>query len=130
MAGLRPTRKTRRHDTPIALLTDFGYQDHYAGVLRGVIASISPGARVIDITHGIAPQNVAAGALALRESWRFFPSATIFLVVVDPGVGTQRRAIAVETEAGAKLVGPDNGVLWMAIEQAGFKRARLLTRLP
>ena len=66
----RSKRKRTRRDVPIALLTDFGYTDHYAGVLRGVIASISPGARVVDITHGIAPQNIAAGALALRESWR------------------------------------------------------------
>src|SRR4029077_6368367 len=86
-------------------------------------ASIAPGAKVVDITHGIAPQNVAAGALALRESWRFFPPQSIFLVVVDPGVGTLRRAVAVETDSGARLVGPDNGVLWMAVEQAGFKRA-------
>jgi S-adenosylmethionine hydrolase len=123
MVGVRSVRKTRRRDVPIALLTDFGYQDHYAGVLRGVIASISPGAKVIDITHGIPRQNVAAGALALRESWRFFPTGTTFVVVVDPGVGTRRRAIAVETNSGARLVGPDNGVLWMAVEQAGFKRA-------
>jgi len=123
MAGGRSIRKRGRRDMPIALLSDFGYQDHYAGVLRGVIALIAPGAKVIDVTHGIAPQNVTAGALVLRESWRFFPSATIFLVVVDPGVGTLRRAIAVETDSGARLVGPDNGVLWMAVEQAGFKRA-------
>ncbi len=108
---------------PIALLSDFGYQDHYAGVMRGVISSIAPGAAMIDITHGIPPQNILAGALALRESWRYFPARTIFLVVVDPGVGTERRAIAVETRSGARLVGPDNGVLWMAVEQAGFKRA-------
>jgi len=123
MVQLRSRGKTSRHLVPIALLTDFGYRDHYAGVLRGVIASISPGVTMIDVTHGIAAQNVMAGALALRESWRFFPAATIFLVVVDPGVGTPRRAIAVETESGATMVGPDNGVLWMAVEQAGFRRA-------
>jgi len=108
---------------PIALLSDFGYRDHYAGVMRGVIASIAPGIPIIDITHGIGPQNVAAGALALRESWRFFPATTVFVAVVDPGVGTRRRAIAVETHHGARLVGPDNGLLWMAVEQAGLKRA-------
>ncbi|MGO9059437.1 MAG: S-adenosyl-l-methionine hydroxide adenosyltransferase family protein [Candidatus Binataceae bacterium] len=108
---------------PIALLSDFGYQDHYAGVMRGVISSIAPRAPIIDITHGIPPQNILAGALALRESWRYFPAQTIFLAVVDPGVGTQRRAIAIETRSGARLVGPDNGLLWMAAEQAGFRRA-------
>ena len=108
---------------PIALLSDFGYRDHYAGVMRGVIASIAPKARVIDVSHGVPAQNVVAGAIALRESWRFFPAATVFVVVVDPGVGSGRRAIAIETECGARLVGPDNGVLWMAAEQAGLKRA-------
>ena len=116
-------QKTSGVRGPIALLSDFGYHDHYAGVMRGVIASIAPAAPTIDITHGIAPQNVGAAALVLRESWRFFPPATVFVVVVDPGVGTDRRAIAVETDAGARLVGPDNGVLWLAAEQAGFKRA-------
>jgi S-adenosyl-L-methionine hydrolase (adenosine-forming) len=115
--------KTMRRKGPIALLSDFGYHDHYAGVMRGVIASIAPAAPIIDITHGIAPQNIAAAALVLRESWRFFPLPTVFVTVVDPGVGTDRRAIAVETDSGARLVGPDNGVLWMAVEQAGFKRA-------
>ncbi len=108
---------------PIALLSDFGYQDHYAGVMRGVIAGLAPGAQVIDISHGIPPQNLTAGALALRESWRFFPPTTVFIVVVDPGVGTSRRALAIETRSGARLVGPDNGVLWMAAEQAGIRRA-------
>ncbi len=112
-----------RRKSPIALLSDFGDHDHYAGVMRGVIASIAPDARIIDITHGVSPHNVAAGALALRESWRFFPPTTVFVVVVDPGVGTKRRAIAVETQCGARLIGPDNGVLWMAAEQAGLKRA-------
>jgi S-adenosyl-L-methionine hydrolase (adenosine-forming) len=115
---------TRRYQKgPIALLSDFGYRDHYAGVMRGVIASIAPKASIVDITHGVTPQNILAGALMLRESWRFFPATTVFVVVVDPGVGTQRRAVAVETASGARLVGPDNGVLWMAAEQAGFKSA-------
>lgn len=116
-------RRTLRRKGPIALLSDFGDRDHYAGVMRGVIASIAPAAPIIDITHGVAPQNIVAGALALRESWRFFPPSTVFVAVVDPGVGTQRRAIAVETHSGARLVGPDNGLLWMAAEQAGFKCA-------
>jgi S-adenosylmethionine hydrolase len=106
----------------IALLTDFGYRDHYAGVMRGVIASIAPDARVIDITHGIPPQSVIAAALALRESWRFFPPATIFVAVVDPGVGTARRPIAIATRSGARFVGPDNGLLWLATDQASIER--------
>jgi S-adenosyl-L-methionine hydrolase (adenosine-forming) len=112
---------------PIAILTDFGSRDHYAGVMRGVIADIAPAARVIDITHGIPAQSVIAGALALRESWRYFPRGTIFLAVVDPGVGTARRPIAIETSVGARFVGPDNGLLWLAAEDAGIRRAVKLT---
>jgi S-adenosyl-L-methionine hydrolase (adenosine-forming) len=113
--------RSRGARAPIAILTDFGHRDHYAGVLKGVIASISPEASMIDLTHGIPPQEVAAGALVLRESVNFFPRGTIFLGVVDPGVGTDRRPIAVETRNGLRLVGPDNGLLWLAAERAGIK---------
>ncbi len=109
------------HPAPIVLLTDFGYRDHYAGVMRGVIASIAPHAPVIDLTHGIPPQQVAAGALILAQTWRFFPQRTIFVAVVDPGVGTNRLPIAVATRAGARFVGPDNGLLWMAATAAQIK---------
>jgi S-adenosyl-L-methionine hydrolase (adenosine-forming) len=112
---------------PIAILTDFGYRDHYAGAMKGVIASIAAAAPVVDITHGVPPQSLVAGAIALRESWRYFPRGTIFLAVVDPGVGTARLPIAIESRAGARFVGPDNGLLWLAVEQAGFKRAVELT---
>jgi S-adenosyl-L-methionine hydrolase (adenosine-forming) len=119
---------------PIAILTDFGYQDHYVGVLKGVIAQIAPGAPVIDITHGIPAQSVTAGAIALAQSWEFFPPRTVFLAVVDPGVGTSRAAIAVETRSGARFVGPDNGLLSLAARPDSIKRAVQLTanrfRLP
>jgi len=112
-----------RAATPIAILTDFGYRDHYVGAMKGVIAAIAPGARVIDITHGVPAQSIAAGAVALAQSWRFFPPRTVFLAVVDPGVGTPRLPIAVETRAGSRFVGPDNGVLSLALEEAGALRA-------
>jgi S-adenosylmethionine hydrolase len=119
---------------PIALLTDFGYRDHYVGAMKGVIATIAPQAPLLDITHGIPPQSVMAGAIALRESWRYFPRRTVFLAVVDPGVGTERRAIAIETAAGCRLVGPDNGLLIPAAQAAGIARIVELTapryRLP
>jgi len=108
---------------PIAILTDFGYRDHYVGVMKGVIARISPDTKIIDITHGVPPHCVTAGALALAQSWRFFPKRTIFLAVVDPGVGTTRLPIAIETTSGARFVGPDNGLLSLACRQAGIKRA-------
>lgn len=117
------SRARRRAFPPIAILTDFGYRDHYVGALKGVIASITPEAPIIDLTHGIPPQAVAAGAIALQQAWRFFSARTIFLVVVDPGVGTTRRAIALETRAGARFVGPDNGVLWPAANEAGIINA-------
>ncbi len=107
---------------PIALLTDFGYRDHYVGAMKGVIAAIAPAATVIDVTHGIPPQALAAGAIALAQSWRYFPPRTIFVAVVDPGVGTRRLPIAVETAAGARFVGPDNGLLWTAASAAGIRR--------
>jgi len=116
-----------RSPSPLAIITDFGYRDHYAGAMKGVIASIAPGAAVIDITHGIPAQSVVAGAIALRETWRYFPARTVFLAVVDPGVGTARAPIAIETRAGARFVGPDNGLLWLAANQAGIKRIVKLT---
>ena len=118
-----------RSSFPLAIITDFGYGDHYAGAMKGVIASIAPGATVIDITHGIPAQSVVAGAIALRESWRYFPARTVFLAVIDPGVGTARAPIAIETHAGARFVGPDNGLLWLAANQAGIKRIVKLTSL-
>jgi S-adenosyl-L-methionine hydrolase (adenosine-forming) len=114
-----PSRPQR---APIALLTDFGYRDHYVGVMKGVIATIAPNARMIDITHGIPPQAVMAGAIALRQSWRFFPKQTVFVAVVDPGVGSARKPIAIDTRAGARFVGPDNGVLSLAADDAGIRR--------
>ena len=116
-----------RSSFPLAIITDFGYRDHYAGTMKGVIASIAPAARLIDITHGVPAQSVVAGAIALRESWRYFPPRTVFLAVVDPGVGTARAPIAIETRAGARFVGPDNGLLWLAANQAGIKRIVKLT---
>jgi S-adenosylmethionine hydrolase len=90
--------------------------------MKGVIARIAPAAPIIDISHGVPPQSVPAGAIALRESWRFFPRRTVFLVVVDPGVGTRRNAIALETSSGTRMVGPDNGVLSLAAAEAGILR--------
>ena len=86
-----------RRPFPLAIITDFGYRDHYVGAMKGVIASIAPAANVIDITHGVPAQSVVAGAIALRESWRYFPPRTVFLAVVDPGVGTARAPIAIES---------------------------------
>lgn len=101
----------------IALLTDFGTQDIYVGVMKGVIWSICPDAQIADLTHEITPQDVTAGALALWGAFKFFPKGTIFCAVVDPGVGTNRRAIAIQTEEHF-FVGPDNGLLWWAASES------------
>jgi S-adenosylmethionine hydrolase len=94
----------------IALLSDFGTRDHYAGTMKGVILGICPDATLVDITHDIAPHDVLEGALQLAASFRYFPTGTIFLVVVDPGVGSTRRGIAAES-GDYRFVAPDNGVL-------------------
>ena len=95
---------------PIVLLTDFGLSDAYVGVMRGVIHHVNPTARVIDLTHGIGPQDVRHGAVVLADAFRYFPAGSIFVAVVDPGVGTDRAAILLETPD-ARFVSPDNGLL-------------------
>ena len=93
----------------ITLTTDFGYADAFAGQLRGVILTMAPEARVVDITHGIRPHDVRAAALAIGTSYRYFPKGTIHLAVVDPGVGSSRAPIMLEA-CGQCFVGPDNGI--------------------
>ena len=97
----------------IAFLTDFGTSDHYVGAMKGVALGICPEATLVDITHGVPPQDVLAGALELSASYRYFPAGTVFVVVIDPGVGSTRRAIAAES-GGYRFVAPDNGVLTLA----------------
>jgi S-adenosylmethionine hydrolase len=101
----------------IALTTDFGLLDPWVGIMKGVLATRAPDARVVDLTHGIPPQNVLAGALVLRSALPYFPPGTIHLAVIDPGVGSARRPICVETPREI-LVGPDNGLLSLAAAAA------------
>ena len=101
---------------PIVLLTDFGLADAYVGMMRGVIASISPDVPVIDLTHGIGPQDIRHGAVVLADSHRYFPPHTIFVAVVDPGVGTDRAAILLDTPDGRYLA-PDNGLLTLVCRE-------------
>src|SRR4026207_672579 len=93
----------------IALLSDFGTRDHYAGTMKGVMTGICPDVTLVDITHEITPHDVMEGALQLAASCRYFPAGTIFLAVVDPGVGSSRRGIAAEA-GDYRFVAPDNGV--------------------
>jgi len=94
----------------IGILTDFGLSDPYVGIMKGVILSINPSANIVDICHLIKPQDIIGGAFTLRTSFAYFPQGTIFIAVVDPGVGTERAALLVETDRGT-FIGPDNGLL-------------------
>jgi S-adenosylmethionine hydrolase len=101
-----PTSTTR---PVVAFMTDFGQRDGYVGVMKGVVLRIAPDAQLVDITHDIAPQNIASGAWILASSYRYFPKGTVFTCVVDPGVGSARQPIAVRA-GDWSFVGPDNGL--------------------
>ena len=108
----------------ITLTTDFGTADGYVGEVKGVLLSHSPDAELVDITQEIPPQDVERGRLTVARVWRRFPPGTVHLVVVDPGVGSGRAALAVQSE-GRFLVGPDNGVLSPALLIAGARAIEL-----
>ena len=110
----------------IALLSDFGSRDHYAGTMKGVILGICPDVTLVDISHDIPPHDVMTAALELAAAYRYFPQGTIFLVVVDPGVGSARRGLAADT-GDYRLVAPDNGVLTAVFQEAPPKKVVELT---
>src|SRR6185295_16030871 len=114
----------------VTFTTDFGVGDGYAGAMKGVVLSIAPSAQLVDITHGVPPMDVAAGAVALAQAASLFPPGTIHIAVVDPGVGGSRADLLIES-GGSLFVGPDNGVLSLAarpprkiwrIEASSFRR--------
>ena len=103
---------------PIVFLTDYGLADEFVGVCRGVMLAIAPDARIVDLAHGIRRHDVLQGAIVLGRAAPYMPRDAVFVAVVDPGVGSDRREVAVETATGAFLVGPDNGLLsgaWRAL---------------
>jgi len=100
----------------ITLTTDFGQADGYAGTMKGVLLARAPEARLVDLSHDLAPQDVLAGALVLWRAYRYFPAETVHLAVVDPGVGTSRRALLLETAPG-RFVGPDNGLFSLVLRE-------------
>jgi hypothetical protein len=107
------------------LLTDFGLRDEYVAGMKGVILSICPEAKIVDISHLIAPQNVRSGAYLLYASYKYFPHGTVHLAVVDPGVGTERAAVAIRTGS-SFFVGPDNGLFTLVLNEETDWEARRL----
>ncbi len=110
----------------IALLTDFGSRDHYAGVMKGVILGIIPDVTMVDVLHDLPAHDIPFAARELEATYKYFPAGTIFLVVVDPGVGTARRGLAAEV-GDWKFVAPDNGVLTGVFRETPPKRIVELT---
>lgn len=110
----------------ITLLSDFGTRDAFVGIMKGVILGIAPEVHLVDLSHDVPPQDILSGALILRSAVPFFPPGSIHVAVVDPGVGSQRRAIVVETREGL-FVGPDNGILSLAIPLEAIVRIVHLT---
>jgi S-adenosylmethionine hydrolase len=108
----------------VTLLTDFGTADGYVAEMKGVILTRAPEATLVDVTHDVPPQDVEGGRLALARYWRRFPPGTVHVAVVDPGVGSARAALVVESD-GRLLVGPDNGVLSPALLVAGARAVTL-----
>lgn len=98
-----------RSDPIITLTTDFGYDDPFAGVMKGVILNINPAAKIVDLTHGIQPHDIRGAAYTIGMNYQYFPPNTIHVVVVDPGVGSRRRPLLVEADR-HYFIGPDNGV--------------------
>jgi S-adenosyl-L-methionine hydrolase (adenosine-forming) len=123
----RPAPSTSRVAPIVSLLTDFGERDGFVGIMKGVVLGICPDARLVDLSHEVAPQDVMGAALVLRNAIGHFPPGTIHLGVVDPGVGTARRPILIETERFV-LIGPDNGLLSLAAEQASVRQVVHLDR--
>lgn len=110
----------------IAIVTDFGTRDHYAGTLKGVVLTLCPEVTLVDLTHDIAPHDVLGGALELAAAYRYFPPGTIFLVVVDPGVGSSRRGLVADT-GDYRFVAPDNGVLSLVFRESRPRKVVDLT---
>lgn len=108
----------------ITLLTDYGTSDSYVGEVKGVLLTLAPGATLVDLTHEIAPGDVAAAGYILARAWSRFPAGTVHLAVVDPGVGTARAALALKTREHA-FVGPDNGIFGGVLRGAAVEAVQL-----
>ncbi len=119
--------RTVRSQPVITLTTDFGLQDPFVGIMKGVLLGRCPRARIVDLTHAVPPGDVRAGAFVLLSAYRFFPRGTVHVAVVDPGVGSDRAALAART-SDAYFVGPDNGLLSWALAGAADVEVRRLEK--
>lgn len=129
MIGLSPASSAHASPQPvIGLFTDYGWDDPYVAQLKGVILTINPNARLLDITHTVTPFNVTEGAWLLDQCAEEFPAGTIFVAVVDPQVGTDRDPVLLETGKGKFFVGPDNGLFTQVLAREGFSRAWILDK--
>ncbi len=113
----------------VTLTTDFGLADEYTGAVKGVILSIAPDVKIVDITHQIPKYNIRKGALVLRSIIPYFPPGSIHLGIVDPGVGSERSILIIKTRSGKYLVGPDNGLLYPAAMREGVSKIIKFTNL-
>ena len=122
-----PEGKTERGTSAnglVVLLTDFGAKDFYVGAMKGAIYSVFPAARIDSISHEVTPFDISQGAYTLAKASAEFPAGTVFVVVVDPGVGTPRKPIVMQTEDGKYFVAPDNGILTMVANSLGVAEVR------
>jgi S-adenosylmethionine hydrolase len=128
MLGLSPVSNAHAAAPLIGLFTDYGWDDPYVAQLKGAIITINPDARLLDITHSVAPFNVFEGSYLLDQCAEEFPAGTIFVAVVDPQVGTERLPVLLETGKGKFFVGPDNGLFTQVVAHEGLSRAWLLDK--
>jgi S-adenosylmethionine hydrolase len=124
--GLTNAEQTDQVCGLIVLMSDYGDTDFYVGALKGAIYSIAPNVRIDDITHKIEPYNIRKGAYVWYRAASEFPAETIFIGVVDPGVGTARRSIALKTQDGKYFIGPDNGLFTFVTKEMGLAEARVI----
>ena len=111
----------------IVFMTDFGTVDDAVAICKGVIKTLAPDAEIIDLTHQVTPYSISEGARLLSRTSQYYPSGTIFLTVVDPGVGTSRRSIIVRTKRSQYFVLPDNGLITLVVDRDGIEGIREIT---
>ena len=111
----------------IAILSDLGTKDYFVGAMKGAILSVNPDAKIVDLSHEIPKRDIRVGAFVLAHAAQTFPKGSIFVAVVDPGVGTKRRCVLLETDNGLFFIGPDNGLFTLVAERFGVSRVHEIT---